>query len=250
MSETDNQALQVDEPAATDNSAPVDQSEASTQTDEAPEATQVKEETPELNATDKAEESLLLGKFKTPEELATAYQQLESKSTKDAMEKAELSRILNEAFVPPEATPQATQTDADDFADEPNPLNQEIEALKRQTAVQGFIMNHQDADAASMQQVLSSDPLVKQISGHEAKLEYAYLKSQGMTQQKAIAEAEKKGAEQAHAKVAEKQTAQVETATKTAEQTDEKAELQERMSTGPLEQREKARREYIRKYLV
>lgn len=173
-----------------------------------------------------------------------AYKELESKFGQTTSEKAELSRILNESF----ATP-ATADTGDDFTDEPNPVNQEIDSLKRVTAVQSFIMSHPDANPTGMQKVLAEDPLVKQISGHDAKLEYAFLRSQSMSQPKAIAEAEKKAAQAAVIKTAEKQTAQVESSTKSAP-TDEKADLKTRMSSGSQEQRDAARREYIKKYLV
>lgn len=249
MSVIETTAPQTEEPEATDTSTQADTSDAGTQTDEAPEATPAVEEQPEVKATDTAEEKLYAGKYKTVEEMEKAYQELNSTFSKTSQEKAELSRILNEAFAAPE--PSSAPPSQDDlYQEESNPVNQEIESLKRQTAVQGFIMNHQDADASQMGKILAEDPLVKQISGHEAKLEYAYLRSQNMAQSKAIAEAEKKGAQATQAKIAEKQVAQVETAGKTAERTDEKSELQERMSTGPVEQREKARREYIKKYLV
>jgi hypothetical protein len=246
VSDIDNQASQAADPAATDTSAPVDTSEASTQTVDAPEATQQTEETAEIKATDTAEEKLYAGKYKSPEELEKGYTELQSKFGQTTSEKAELSRILNEAFVQPEVAPPVVE----EAYEEPNPLNQEIENLKRVTSVQSFVMNHQDADAASMGKVLAEDPLVKQISGHDAKLEYAYLRSQNMSQQKAIVEAQKNGAQAAQAKIAEKQVAQVETASAAGKQ-DDGSDLYER-ATGNYSQadRDKARRELIRKNLV
>lgn len=244
MDET--QVTGSDAPVTTDTAdAPTDKADVQVQ-EAAPEAAQQTEENAEIKATDTAEEKLYAGKYKSAEEMEKAYTELQSKFTTTASEKAELSRILNEAFVDP--APQAQAQD-DDFV-EPDPTNQEIENLKRVTAVQGFVMNHQDADAASMQKVLSEDPLVKQISGHEAKLEYAYLRSQNMSQQKAIAEAQKTGAQAATAKIAEKQVAQVEAASKTSEQ-DDGSDLYDR-ATGnhPREVRDKARLELIRKNLV
>ena len=246
MSDIDTQASQAQDPVTTDTSVPVETSEASTQTnDGTPEATQEIEGNTEIKATDTVEEKLYAGKYKNVEDMEKAYQDLQSKFTNTAQEKAELSRILNESFAEPE--PQAQP--ADPYAVEPDPLNNEIERLKQVTAVQSFIMSHENADAAAMQQVLSSDPMIKQIQGHEAKLEYAYLRSQNMSQQKAIESATKEAVQQTKAKIVEKQTVQVES-TKANEQVDEKSDLMSRMSQGSYEQRESARREYIRKYLV
>lgn len=245
----DTRSTGTDAPAVVD-TADTQATEADVQvSDGAPEAPQQKEENAEVKATDTAEEKLYAGKYKSVEDMEKAYQELNSKFTNTAQEKAELSRILNEAFVTPEPTAQATATEAG-YDDEPSPVNQEIEALKATTAVQGFVMNHQDADGAAIMEVIKTDPLVKQISGHEAKLEYAYLRSQNMSQQRAIAEAQKTGAQAAQAKIAEKQVAQVETAQK-AEPVDDGSELYDR-ATGnhPREVRDKARLDIIRKNLV
>jgi hypothetical protein len=247
VSDIDTQALPTDEPAATDTSTQVDQSEASTQNNEAPGATQSTEEQTSVNATDTVEEKLYAGKYKTPEEMEQAYKSLESKYGQTSSEKAELSKILNQAFAEP-ATPLAPA--AEESFEESNPLNQEIENLKRQTAVQGFVMNHQDADAATMGKILAEDPIVKQISGHEAKLEYAYLKSQNMTTSKAIAEAQKSGAQAAQAKIAEKQVAQVEAAQKTEPINDSSDLMEKATGNYSQEDRDKARKALIRKNLV
>ena len=246
MSDTETIAPQTDEPAAKDTSAQVDTSDTSTQTDSAPEATQATEETPEVKAEDTAGDKLYAGKYKTAEEMEKAYQELNSKFSQTTSEKAELSKILNEAFAAPEPSAPAE----DPYQEESNPVNQEIDNLKRTTAVQGFIMNHQDADPAIMGKILAEDPIVKQISTHEGKLEYAFLRSQNMAQSSAIAEAEKKGAQATQAKIAEKQVAQVEAASKT-EPTNENSELYER-ATGNYSQedRDAARRALIRKNLV
>lgn len=240
---------QTDVPVATDTTA--DQaSEADVQTNnEAPEATQQTEESVEVKVEDTAENKLYAGKYKSPEDMEKAYKELESKFGQTASEKAELARILNDAFASPEPTAQAPVVE-DVFGESPDPVVQEIENLKRQTAVQGFIMNHQDADAAVMGKILAEDPLVKQIAGHEAKLEYAYLRSQSMSQPKAIEEAKKTAQTQAQAKIVEKQAAQVESV-KTSEQTNETAELFEK-ATGNYsqEERDAARRALIRKNLV
>ena len=221
-------------------------SEASLQVDNvAPEAAQVEE--PTVKATDTADDKLYAGKYKSVEEMEKAYLSAQTKLTETASEKAELSRILNESFGTEE--PQAQTVEADLFT-EPDVVKSELENVKRSQAVMMFVMNHQDADPKTMQEVLSSDPLVKQIQGHEAKLEYAYLRSQSMSQNKAIAEATKTGAQQAQAKIVEKQAAQVETAQQSAAPIDEKAELKERMQSGPLADREAARKAYIKKYLI
>lgn len=246
MSDIETQAPPAD-PAVADTSAPVDQSEASTQTNEAPEATQQQEETAEIKATDTAEDKLYAGKYKSPEDMEKAYKELESKFGQTTSEKAELSRILNEAFANP--APAQAKVQEDIYSDEPDPVNQEIENLKRVTAVQSFVMNHPEADAAALQTVLSTDPYVKQISGHEAKLEYAYLRSQNMAQSKAIAEAEKKGAQATQAKIAEKQVAQVEAAQK-AVPTDEEEELLVKAVGGSPADAKAARAALIRKHLV
>lgn len=247
MSVDDTQAPQSQDPVATDTSALEDQSEASTQTNEAPEATQTVEEkqTEEVNATDTADK-LYAGKYKTPEDMEKAYKELESKFGRETSEKADLTRILNEAFTPPEA-PQAQ---VEDDYEESNPLTEKVERMERQSAVQGFIFTHPDANGSAMNEVLGKDPIIQQIQGHEAKLEYAYLKSQNMSSAKAIAEAQKTAANQAQTKIVEKQAAQVETARK-ADTTDENSELMER-ATGNYSQedRDNARKALIRKNLI
>jgi len=247
----DTQASGTEAPAVAD-TVTTQPSEASEVKNEAPETTQGTEAqeapTTEVKAEDTAGDKLYAGKYKSVEDMEKAYTELQSKFGQTTNEKAELSRILNEAFQSPApATAQAVTDDG--YQDEANPVNQEIDSLKRVTAVQSFIMSHPEADPASMQKVLADDPLVKQISGHDAKLEYAFLRSQNMAQPRAIAEAEKKAAIQAQAKIAEKQTAQVETA-RVSTPVDDKGELKNRMSTGSREDRDAARREYIRKYLV
>lgn len=250
----------MDDTQAVGNEAPVEQtdtvesqsSEASQNTNQAPEATQgeapAKEaDVTEVKAEDTAEERLYAGKYKTAEDMEKAYQELSSKFTNTSQEKAELTRILNEAFVSPEPT-QGSDTDSYDL-EESDPATVRMEALERKSAVQSFILSHNDADPASMQKVLSEDPLVSQISGHEAKLEYAYLRSQSLSSKQAIAEAEKRGADQTQAKIAEKQVAQVESA-KSAEQVDEKTELKNKAMSGNPDERKSARLEYIRKHLT
>jgi hypothetical protein len=247
MSDETQTAGTQDAPVETD-TAPAQTSEASeTNTNEAPEATQAVEEkqTDEVKATDTAEDKLYAGKYKTPEEMEKAYKELESKFGATTSEKAELTRILNEAFTTPEPTPAQ-----DDSLVETDPLAEKVDRLDRQTAVQNFIFAHPDANPSAMNEVLTKDPVIGQIPGHDAKLEYAYFKSQNMTSQKAIAEAKKSSANEATAKIVEKQAAQVESAKK-ADSTDESSELRER-ATGNYDQatRDKARLELIRKNLV
>lgn len=205
-----------DETQTTGTDAPVEDtvstqtSEADVQTNnEAPEAAPAQEEQPETNATDTAEEKLYAGKYKTVDDLEKSYQELQSKFGKETSEKAELTRILNEAFT----TDPATETQTDVY-EEANPLAEKVERIERQGAVQNFIFAHPDANPDSMQAVLTTDPIVQQIQGHDAKLEYAYLKSQNMTSTKAIAEARKQASSQTQAKIVEKQAAQVESAKK------------------------------------
>lgn len=242
-----------DETQVNGNAAPAQADTAATQPNEAD--VQVNNEAPEaaaapkeadVNATDTAEEKLYAGKYKTPEDMEKAYTELQSKATRDSQEKAELTRILNEAFTAPE--PQAP-ADEDTF-DEPNPLAETVTKLERQSAVQNFIFAHPDANPASMQEVLSKDPVVNQIQGHDAKLEYAYFKSQSMSSTKAIEEAKKSAASDAQVKVVEKQAAQVESA-QSAVKTDETTELYER-ATGNYNQedRDSARKALIRKHLI
>lgn len=193
---------------------------------EAPEATQDKveakeAETTEVKAEDKAEESLLLGKFKNPEDLAAAYEQLESKATKDAMEKAELSKILNEAFTPEETQP-APQTvppvyEDEDDSPEPDLVTQKLQALEQKDAVRDFIFMHPDADGKSINEVLTKDPMLANINGYQAKLEYAYLKSKELAAPQALDEATKKAKQETTLKTAEKQNAQVESARQQAQ---------------------------------
>ena len=203
MDET--QTSQTVDPAATDTSAQVTQSEADVQVNEVtPEATQQTEGTVEVKAEDTVEEKLYAGKYKSVEDMENAYKELQAKATRDSQEKAELARILNESFTAPE--PQ-TQAQADPYAIGPDPINNEMENLKSQVAVQSFIMTHPNADAASMQKVLNSDPLIQEIQGHQAKLEYAFLKSQSMSQNKVIEEAKKIATQETKAKIVEKQAA-------------------------------------------
>lgn len=248
MSDIDTQAPQVDEPAATDTSATVDTSEASTQVNEGtPEASQEVKES-DVNAEDTVEEKLYAGKYKSVEDMEKAYTELQSKYGQTTSEKAELAKILNEAFIAPEPQ-QVQQAQNDDDYEAPDPVTVELDRLNKVTAVQSFILAHPDADPTSMQKVLAEDPIVQQIPSAQAKLEYALLRSQNMSQGKAIAEAEKKATQTTQNKIIEKQAAQVETSNQ-SQKIDEKGELMQRMSTGSLSDRQQARLEYIRKNLV
>lgn len=235
-----------DAPAEAD-TAETQTSEADVQTETAPEATQeeAKAET-EVKAEDTAEGKLYAGKYKSVEELEKAYTNAASKLGKETSEKAELTRILNEAFATP-AT-QVTDTVSEDDV-ETTPQESETEQLKRDTAVLKFIIGHQDADGGTMKKILAEDPMVKQISGHDAKLEYAYLRSQNMTKDKAIAEAKKTAQDETHAKNAEKQAAQVESAKKSAPVGDDSL-LEKATGNYSAEDREAARKALIKKHLV
>lgn len=215
---------------------------------EAPEASQGTATETGINAEDTAGEKLFAGKYKTAEDMEKAYTELQSRFTKETSEKAELSRTLNELFATPDP---ATGTDTEgNTLEEVDPLATEVSNLKKLTAVQSFIMTHPDADPGSMKQILEQDPLVKQISSHEAKLEYAYMRSHLNGSPKAVEQARKDAAQAAVVKVAEKQAAQVESAGKTAP-TDENTELYNK-ATGNYspKEREAARLALIKKNLV
>lgn len=255
MSETDTQATGAVAPEANvEDTATTQTSEASEQSQGTPEATQSSEQTEEstqteVKATDTAqEEKLLAGKYKSVEDLEKSYKELESKYGKEASERAELTRILNEAFTPPETATQTTDTGYDDT--EESTATSTTSVADRKVAILEFIMTHQDANAEDMGKILKTDPMIGKINGEDAKLEYAYLRAQSIGRDKALAEAQKKGQTEAQAKTAEKQVAQVETAQK-SEPVDEGSELFNK-ATGNYsqEERDRARRELIRKNLV
>lgn len=218
-------------------------SEADVQTNnDAPEApSEVKES--DVKATETAEEKLYAGKYKTVEELEKAYTSANSEASKMSQEKAELTRILNDAFASPE--PVAQETEEDVYAESPT-SNPEFEKIKQDNAIIKFALAHQDADGEAMNKIIATDPMISQITGPEAKLEYAYLQSKNMSQPKAIEEAKKEGQVQAQVKIAEKQTAQVETSRK-AEKLDEGNDLRA-IATGNYtqEERDAARRAFIK----
>lgn len=218
MNETPAQAEQVapvDPQSPTDTATPAT-NEADVQVNEAPEATQDQGD-PEVKATDTAEERLYAGKYKSVDDLESSYKELQSKATRDAQDKAELTRILNDAFTEEPATPDESYIETE--------VDPRIEKLERQGAVSSFIMTHPNANGEAINKVLAEDPFISKISGHEAKLEYAYLKSQNMTQPKVVAEAQKASADAARLKVAEKQAAQVETVRQQAAPTSDSSHL-------------------------
>lgn len=240
MSVDDTQASGTDAPQV--DTAEPQSSEASTQIVETPEATPPAQgaET-EVKAEDTVGEKLFAGKYKTVEDLENAYKNAESKLGQIGSDrKAELERALNQGLTAP----------ADTGFDESTTVNPETEKIQRDMAALKFMTVHNDVDPETIKDILTTDPIVAQINGYDAKLEYAYLRSQNMAQSKAIVEAEKRGAETVLVKTAEKQTAQVESGRK-AEQINESSELFER-ATGNYtrEERDKARLALIRKNLV
>lgn len=244
-----------DETQTTGTAAPADDattasdqdSKADVQTNtDAPEAAQDTKE-PEVKATETAEEKLYAGKYKTVDELEKAYTNANSEASKMSQEKADLTRILNEAFTTPDTS--VAETASDDYEETSPQVNPEIEQLKRDNAVVKFIMGHQDADGSAMQDILSKDPMIKQIQGHDAKLEYAYLVSQNMSRNKAVEEAKKTGAQDNQAKTAEKQAAQVEEARK-AEPVGEDSLLEKATGNYSPEERAAARKALIKKHLI
>lgn len=222
MEPTETPAPQPDEPVATATSSGSDVSEASTQTGDAPEASQETKE-PDVKAEETAETKLYAGKYKTVEELEKAYSSASSEASRISQEKAELSKVLNEVLITPETTPQTYSETDDEPVDKPD--TSETDQLKRDTAILKFMVAHGDADGVAMREILASDPYISQISGYDAKLEYAHLRSQAMSQNKAIKEAEKKSAENAQVKLVEKQAAQVEAVRNQTLPADEEEEL-------------------------
>lgn len=246
------QTTGTEAPVITD-TATTQSSEADVQvTSEAPEAAQSTEETSsEVIAEDTAtEERLYAGKYKSAEDMEKAYKELQSKATRDAQEKAELARILNESFATPETAQAATDTEGYDGYEESQNVDPRLDAIDRKTTVQSFIFTHPDADGEAMNKVMAEDPMIANISGYEARLEYAYLKSKASASAKEVAEVRNNTVTETKQKIVEKQSAQVETTRQTSEPTDEKAELMGRMQTGNLTEREAARREYVKRFIV
>ena len=230
-------------PAKIADTADTQLNEADVQVEETPEATQVETE---VKAEDTVEK-LYAGKYKTVEDLESAYKNAESKIGQTASEKAELAKKLEGTFIEQEVA-QSQQLLDDGY--EIDPVAQKVERLERNDSVSRFIFAHPDADGEAVKQILLNDPSIPLIGSYDARLEFAYLKSQNMSSSKAIAEAKKNTATETQAKIVEKQTAQVEAAQQTATAVDEKAELKEKIASGTLTERVQARREYIRKYLI
>lgn len=246
MDETDTQATGAETPVTTD-TVTNQTSEASELSQGTPEATQAQEETTEVKAEDTAqEEKLYAGKYKTPEDMEKAYKELESKFGRETSDKAELTRILNEAFAPPE--PTKVEDTAYEYQEDDTSATKD-DPTKRDVAVLKFTISHPDADGESMRKVLQSDPMIGNISGHEARLEYAYLRARDMNRQVEIKQAQKVASDVAVAKIAEKEVAKVETARK-AEPADQGAELMTQAMNGSPSERKSARDALIRKHLT
>lgn len=199
--------VQSDAPAPAD-TAPAPNIEADVQANETPEAAVAQEAT--VNAEDTvAESKLYAGKYKSVEDLEKSYTELQSKFTSTASEKAELSKILADAFASEPEPAIAAQPDYEDYQEEPaKPDN----AVSRDLSVLKFVMSNPDADGAAMNEVLKNDPFVSQINGYEAKLRYAHAISQNTAKPKVVEEAKRQTQIETQAKFAEKQAAQVESA--------------------------------------
>lgn len=245
----DNQVVATTEPSAEDTSVQVTQDEANVQSEGTPEAAQDNgEKSQELNAEDTVTEQLFAGKFKTQEELEKGYKELESKFGQTSQEKAELSKFINDAFATQDAQTSGNNNVNDDFDDygttrsvQPSP-----EDIKRDIdmATMKFLLTHESVDGKALNEVLKNDPIVSDINGFDNKLEYAYLRTQSMTQSKAIEEASKKASQDTQTKIIEKQAAQVEAPTK-SEPSNPKAELREKAIKGD----QSARLEYLKSIL-
>jgi hypothetical protein len=203
-------------PVITDTAA-TPTSEADVQVIETPQAAEAQEAT--VNATDTVDEKLYAGKYKSIEDLEKSYTELQSKYGQTTSEKAELSRILADAFAA-EPTVQQPAPTYDEY-DEPAPTNNSNDVVTRDLSVLKFVVSNPDADGAAMMEVLKSDPLVANINGYDAKLKYAYAISQNTSKPKAVAEAVAQAQVQTQAKFVEKQAAQVESASKQSPPTEE-----------------------------
>jgi hypothetical protein len=231
-----------------DTSDAVAQDTAISPSDVAPDATQdtgaaQEAANAEVNADDTAQDKLFAGKYKTVEDMEKAYQELNSTFTKTSQEKAELSRILTEAFGDTSAAQSgATVQPSSDYNyddDNQTPVQSQDTGVQRDLAIMKFMYMHEGADPAAIKEVLSTDPLVSSINGYEAKLEYAYLRSQNMVQSKTIATAKKEAAQATQTKIAEKQAAQVEQSSK-SEPSNPDAELMEKALSGDVAARRAA----------
>lgn len=229
----------MEDTQVTGNEAPAPADTVDTQANEAnlqevqtPEAAQTTEGQSAVNAEDTVSEKLYAGKYKSAEEMEKAYTELQSKYTNTSQEKAELSRILTEAF----STPEPAQVSApvvdeyDEFSTTDAPQQQDT-AVNRELSIVKFMMVHPDADAGTLNEVITKDPMIANINGYDAKLEYAYLRSRELQRDKQLADATKQATIQATQKTVEKTAAQVEQAER-SEQPDPKQDRVQRMRAG------------------
>lgn len=217
--------VQSEAPTVVD-TAPAPTSEADVQANETPEAAVAQEAT--VNATDTVEEKLYAGKYKSIEDLESAYKNAESKLGSVTSQKAELSRILADAFSEPAAPVQAATPSYDEYDEEPT-SNSGNEVVNRKIAVMEFAMAYPDADGKAMLDVINNDPAAKRIGDYDAKLKYAYAMSQVTAKPKAVEEAVRQAQVQTQVKIAEKQAAQVESASRQAPPTQEEPLTQEQI---------------------
>lgn len=221
--------VQSDAPAPAE-TAPAPNIEADVQASETPEAAVANEEAP-VNATETVEEKLYAGKYKSAEDLEKAYLSAQSEASRISQEKAELSKILADAFAaePAPVTQAGTEAAYDDYEETTPNSNNANDVVTRDLSVLKFVVSNPDADGAAMMEVLKNDPLVANINGYDAKLKYAYAISQNTGKPKAVAEAVAQAQVQTQAKIAEKQAAQVESATKQSPPTTEEPLTQEQI---------------------
>lgn len=231
---TDTATTQTNEASELSQSTPED-----TQTNDQQETVQTEVKTEDTVQ----EEKLFAGKYKTVEDLEKSYKELESSFGKKTNEYAELTKILNEAFIPPE--PAAEDTAYDD----PGESAAATDPLKRKVTLLEFALTHSDADGEAMKKVLAEDPLVSKINGDDAKLEYAYYRAKSLTMETNVAEAQRQAQVQTHAKIAEKELAKVESVTKTEPADDSKANMT-KATGGTPEERKSARLALIRQHLT
>lgn len=217
--------VQSEAPAVAD-TAPVPTSEADLQANDTPEAAEVQETT--VNAEDTVEEKLYAGKYKTAEDMEKAYQELNAKFTTTTQQKAELSRILADAFAEPAPAPAAAQ-DYDEYVDDTPTANPVNDVVSRKVAIMEFAMSHPDADGAAMLEVINNDPATRNMPDYETKLKYAYALSQITAQPKVVEEATRQAQAQTQVKIAEKQAAQVESASRQAPPTQEEPLTKEQL---------------------
>ena len=120
-------------------------------------------------------------------------------------------------------------TSYDDF-DEDQPSAPQVEpAVNRDIAVMKFVMANPEADGDAILKVINSDPFVKQLPSYEAKLKYAHAISRTDATPRVVEEAKKQAQAQAQVKYAEKQAAQVESASKQSPPTQEEPLTQEQL---------------------